>query len=122
MSDTASRFQLPTEGVVPAEELESILHARAVLGADAEPGVIQAFLDRTGLAIDARVDSRLSQSAAPARGRASDQSSLALAIASLVVGIPLTAIATQFGHASALIVCVVWAAIAIVNVSYVRRP
>lgn len=131
MTETAFRLQIPTD------EVDRALHARGVLGPDSEAGVIDAFLERTGTAIDARVDARLAtdciarsqpligspplSGSAPQQPRRGDQSGLALALGSMVLAIPLTGIATPFGYASVLIVFAIWAAIVAVNVSYNRR-
>lgn len=86
--------------------------------------VIESFLDKVGREIDARVDARLARQApAPPAGRRGHQfsgSPMGLAVASLVFGIPISAIAVAAGtHPAGLLgLLVVWIAIAIINVAY----
>ncbi len=119
----ASRFE------IPAEEVDAAMHARKELGADSETGVIDAFLERTARAIDTRVDARLaaqrmvsgpSQHAATPRPPAKrpDGYGLAFGLGSIGIGIPLTAISTQFGGVRLAVVIIIWAAITLVNISY----
>lgn len=49
------------ESVVPRDELEVAVRARQELSAEHEPEIVDAFLDRVGTAIDARVDERVAQ-------------------------------------------------------------
>lgn len=91
----------PTRQVaVPRAELDAALAARAELGADMEPLLVEDFLGRIEQAIDARVDERVEE-LLEGRGvrRAVRKSSDRAAqftgriAASLALGIPLTAIA-----------------------------
>lgn len=127
MADAGDEEQLS------ADEVAGAVAARRALGDDAEEAVIRAFLDRTGAAIDARVTERLNQQVAPMPmprmppmpmpqpKPKSDHRPFALAIISLIAGIPLTGIATQFGGASLITVIVIWLAIVAINVVYGRR-
>ncbi|HVX47423.1 MAG TPA: hypothetical protein VHC49_26265 [Mycobacteriales bacterium] len=123
-----------TEGTpspIAAEDVAGTIAARQALGADNEQAVIAAFLERTGQAIDARVDAHLAVGAAlrpaaqPARPepkRPRDPGSLALAIVSMVIAIPLTGIATQFDGVTAVVMLVAaWVGIVAVNLAYNRR-
>ncbi len=123
--------QLRTEQPgLTAEDVAGSFAARQALGPDAEEAVIQAFLERTGHAIDARVEERLAErqlAALPPRPSGPqappsgvDRTPLALAIVSLGAGIPLTGIATQFQGSGLIAVVVIWAAIALINVVYNR--
>lgn len=109
-----------------ADEVAGSLAARRALGPDAEDAVIEAFLERTGAAIDRRVDERLSIRQAqhlppPAPQRPhTDHTPFVLAIVSLGAGIPLTGIATQFQGSALIAVVIIWAAIALINVVYHR--
>lgn len=145
------------ESKLTADDVAGSVAARKALGPDAEEAVIQAFLERTGEAIDARVAERLAdqqQSAHPESAYAQqlqppptaypagmplvpppaprpprpDRTPFALAMVSLLAGIPLTGIATQFGAngnsggmAALIAVVVIWAGIVAVNVVYNRH-
>lgn len=101
------------------------VRAAAELHRELEPeyrdAVVESFLDRMGKEIDARVDQRLA--AAQPRHR---PMALVLAIVSLGVGIPLTAIISSMSDGGQLAeLAIVWAAIAVINVAYslgYRRP
>jgi hypothetical protein len=112
------------------DDLGGALAARRELGIEAEQALIEGFLNRVGQAIDARVDERLTQHRAtaswprppePDRRRANTGPRLALAICSLVLGIPLTGIVASLdGDATVVMVLVVWTAIVIINVVFNR--
>ena len=103
--------------MVGRDEVAAAVGARRELGADLEPHVLDAFLDRIERRIDARVTDGL------ARSRRSNTiaraASLPLAICSLVFAIPLTAIAG--GTAGFAGILVVWIGILLVNVVFARR-
>jgi hypothetical protein len=84
------------------------------LGHDYQAAVIDSFLDKVGREIDARVDARMTtqRPARPARGPAP----FALAVVSLALGIPLTAIAAGISGLSGLLV--VWIGITAINMAY----
>jgi hypothetical protein len=113
---------------IPADDVAGTIAARQALGQDSEQAVIAAFLERTGHAIDARVDAHLAVGAAlrppapPERPQPKhDPGSLALAIVSMVIAIPLTGIATQFDGLSAVVTLVAaWVGIVAVNIAYNR--
>ncbi|HYY04695.1 MAG TPA: hypothetical protein VE736_12480 [Gaiellaceae bacterium] len=100
------------EGAVDHEELKAAIEARRELGAELEPHVVDAFVER----IERRLADR-----APARPARKDDSdkTLALAILSLAFAIPITAIAATHGGIVAM--AVVWAGIVLVNLAYARR-
>jgi hypothetical protein len=100
-------------GISP-DDLAVTLAVRHDLGPEHDPAVIGEFLDRVGAAIDQRVDARV-QAAAPARPRGQRS---ALPIASLGVGIPITAIASAHGVGG---IVVAWLGIAAVNVADALR-
>ena len=95
-------------------ELEAAIRARSELGADLEPQVIDAFVER----IERRIDER-TRELRPMHVRRRDSNQvLALAIVSLGVSIPLTAIGvTQAGLVGLL---VVWIGIVAVNALFAR--
>lgn len=114
------------------------------LGPDYRDHVVESFLDKVGREIDARVDARLNgarpqqyhqyppqqqyapqpapqqQVARPARDH-----TFALAIISIALGIPLTAIVAAVGNPSGgtvfALLLVVWTAIAVINVAHARH-
>jgi hypothetical protein len=110
------------------DEIRAAAETHHELPPEYQNAVIESFLDKVGKEIDARVDARLAaayregpplQPQKPPR-----QSSPAfLAVASLVFGIPLTAIVSAAGpHPVGFAgVLVVWAAIAVINVAWAGR-
>src|SRR5450759_3497409 len=106
------------------DEIRAAAETHRELGPDYEAAVIDSFLDKVGKEIDARVDSRL---AAPRQAYQARQarppraySPLALAIPSIAMGIPLTAIALAVGSPSAGFaeLLVIWIAITAINLAY----
>jgi hypothetical protein len=107
-------------GTVPRDELAAAVAAREELGARMEPDVIDAFLDRVGHAIDARVDARLrGQTMTPQPREGGDSASIAVGISSLIFGIPLTAIAAAANGLVGMLG--VWTMISVINVAVARR-
>lgn len=115
------------------DEIRAAAETHRELGPDYQDAVIESFLDKVGKEIDARVDARLGrgrggwqpeQPARPAPPAAVKQyQPMTLAIVSMVLGIPLTAITLTAGPHPAGIVglLVVWAAIAAINIAYAVR-
>ncbi len=111
------------------DEIRAAAETHRDLGPEYQSAVIDSFLDRVGREIDARVDARLAaarlpnqqqhQVARPHRERAP----LALAIVSMALGIPLTALAVTAGRNPTGFagLLVIWIAIAVINVAYSRR-
>lgn len=111
------------------DEIRAAAETHRDLGPDYQSAVIESFLDKVGREIDARVDARLAAAqppAAPARPASKERSAFVLAIVSLSLGIPLTALTVTAGtHPVGIAgLLVVWVAIAIINVAYTvgRRP
>jgi hypothetical protein len=101
------------------DELRAAAETHRELGPEYQNAVVESFLDKIGSVIDARVDERIAQHAsAPAR-----PSAMFLAIGSMVLGIPLSAIAVAAGaHPAGLAgLLVIWIAIAVINVGYSLR-
>jgi hypothetical protein len=86
--------------------------ARQELGAEMEPAVVDAFLDKVERAVDARV---AAEAAKKHYESDSDGSSFVLAIVSLGTGIPITAIAAGTAGVQGMIVA--WAGIVGVNLA-----
>lgn len=106
------------------EEIRAAAETHNELGPGYRDAVIDSFLDRVGREIDARVDARLAgQQVAqpPARVRHKNFGSpMALAMGSMVLGIPISAIAVAAGtHPAGFMgLLVVWIAIAVINIAY----
>jgi len=107
------------------DEIRAAAETHRELGPDYESAVIDSFLDKVGREIDARVDARM---AAPRQAYQARQarppraySPLALAIPSIAMGIPLTAIALAVsGIPSEGLtgLVVIWIAITAINLAY----
>lgn len=96
---------------ISADDVAVSLSVREELGAAAEPAVIAEFLERVSAAIDERVDAQL------AKMRPGHRTS-GLPVVSLVMGIPITAIAGDKGVGGILLA---WAGIVAVNVADALR-
>lgn len=117
---------MSTTSSLTPDEIRAAAETHRELGPDYQSAVIESFLDKVGREIDARVDARVALARTdpaqpPARpSRSGGRGSvLALAIVSMSLGIPLTAIVTTAGGGIAALV-VIWAAIAVINVAYSR--
>jgi len=113
-----------------SEEIRAAAETYSELGPGYRDAVIESFLDKVGGEIDARVAARLA-ALAPMPGPTRRQrrgstsgSPLALAAISMVLGIPISAIAVAAGThpAGALGLIVVWVAIAVINLGYAMSP
>lgn len=106
------------------EEIRAAAETHHELGPGYRDAVIDSFLDKVGREIDARVDARLAQQqpAQPGPGwrRGHSGSPMALAITSMALGIPISAIAVAAGpHPAGFMgLLVVWLAIAVINIAY----
>jgi hypothetical protein len=103
------------------DELRAAAEIHSELGPAYRDAVIDSFLDNVGKEIDARVDARLAGPAptlAPAPARAKD-TTFPLAVISIVLGIPITAIVLSAGaHTAGLSgLLIVWVAIVAINVA-----
>ncbi len=110
---------MPTPDL-PRDDIQAALDARRELGPEMEPAVVDAFVERMERAIEARVDARLAQSGArPAREQGRGGTELTLAVVSLGVAVPLTAISAA--TAGFLAVLVVWLGLVGINWAYSQR-
>ncbi len=106
------------------EEIRAAAETHSELGPEYRDAVIESFLDRVGREIDARVDARLARqqpAQPPTRDRRGHSGSpMALAITSMALGIPLSAIAVAAGtHPVGFMgLLVVWIAITAINIAY----
>ena len=110
---------MPTPDL-PRDDIQAALEARRELGPEMEPAVVDAFVERMERAIEARVDARLAQReprSSSGEGRGGPE--LMLAIVSLGVAIPLTAVSAA--TAGFLAVLVVWMGLVGVNWAYSQR-
>ena len=108
------------------DEIRAAAETHRELGPDYQEAVIESFLDKVGKEIDARVDARLGRGARGWAGPAAapkHPQSMALAIVSMVLGIPLTAIVLTAGSRPAGIagLLIVWIAIVAINFAYSLR-
>ena len=101
---------------ITRDDVTSMVGARQELGADMEPAVVDAFLDKVEAAIEAQAAERRPK---PRGSIPESGERLALAIVSLGAGIPITAIAAD--AAEALGIAIAWIGIAAVNFSFGRR-
>lgn len=87
-------------GPMSPEEIRAAAETYKELGPGYHDAVIDSFLDKVSREIDARVAIRLAQQAmqpAPRRQRGPTGSAMALAVISMVLGIPISAIAVAAG-------------------------
>ena len=112
-----------------SEEIRAAAETYSELGPGYRDAVIESFLDKVGGEIDARVAARLAalpSMPGPTRQRrgSGSGSPLTLAVISMVMGIPISAIAVAAGThpAGALGLVVVWVAIAAINLGYAFSP
>jgi hypothetical protein len=121
------------------KELDATLHARRELGPEYEDELVESFLEKLDAAVDRRVRRQLAeQQMVVARGGRTPHGRpgtgtggrspelpegwgprLGLAVASLVLAVPLSAIAVVNAHLPGLLIC--WAGIAAVNVAQAGR-
>jgi hypothetical protein len=116
-----------TESPLSAGELRAAAETHRELPSEYRDAVLDSFVDRVGREIDARVDARLAHAAArPAQQVAKPPkqfSPLAMALGSITLGIPVSAIAVAAGTHPAGFwgLLVVWVAIAVINLGYAAR-
>jgi hypothetical protein len=110
------------------DEIRAAAETHRELPPEYQSAVIESFLDKIGKEIEARVDARVAayytQGPPPKPRRGPRQHSPGfLAVASMVLGIPLTAIVVAAGsHPVGLAgVLIVWAAIVAINIAYSVR-
>jgi len=123
-----------TDSPLSAGELRAAAETHKELPSEYRDAVLESFVDRVGREIDARVDARLAQAAArpvapqsappsPAPRAPKQFSVLALALGSIALGIPITAIVVAAGsHPVGFAgLLVVWIAIAVINLGYAGK-
>jgi hypothetical protein len=95
-------------------DLTAAAHARRELGPEYEVALVEAFLERLDRDIDERLNARVASSPAPRRS--SSDPSLPIALGSLGLSIPLSAIAGGTGRLGGLLVA--WTGIVAVNAAH----
>ena len=123
-----------TDSPLSAGEFRAAAETSKELGPEYQDAVLESFVDRVGREIDARVDARLAQAAAqplaaqrmatpPAPRTPKPFSVMALALGSIALGIPLTAIVVAAGaHPAGFAgLLVIWIAIAVINLGYAAK-
>lgn len=106
---------------VPRDEAEAALHTRKQLGDDFESALVDSFVDRIDQAIESRVAQHLRRAndrreSNKQLARSKEDHALALAIVSLGVAIPLTAIASDSAGVAGILIA--WLGIVLVNFVY----
>ncbi|GAA3675794.1 hypothetical protein GCM10022224_045000 [Nonomuraea antimicrobica] len=109
------------------DDLQATFDARRDLGPDYEAALIDSFVERLDATITHRVRAELDQHGAlpaPKRRRQSGHPMVPIALGSLAIGVPLTAIAADGAGPAGLLVT--WLAIVVVNIAAamatMRRP
>ncbi len=102
------------------EDLQATLDARRDLGPEYEAALIDSFVERLDATIAARVRAEIAAEGAasrkPGKGQRNGAATMIpVAIGSLVLGVPLTSIASSNSGLVGLIVT--WLAIAVINVA-----
>jgi len=96
-----------------------VLAARKELGDEYDRAFVEGLLERVSSEIDERVDARLAEVGGRTRPR-HRRGSPSMVFYSLVLGIPISAIAGSDAHLAGL--AVAWGGIAVVNIAHAWRP
>jgi peptidoglycan/LPS O-acetylase OafA/YrhL len=114
-----------------SEEIRAAAEIHRELGPDYQSAVIESFLDRVDREIDARVEARIAAGLGASGPRAESRPGrpprhgqpTVIALGSMVLGIPVSAIAAASGAHPAGFwgLLVVWVAIAAINIAYAIR-
>jgi hypothetical protein len=124
-----------TDSPLSAGELRTAAEIHKEIGPEYQDAVLETFVERVGREIDARVDARLAQAAAqpapaqqhvpapPAPKQPKPFSVMAVALGSIALGIPITALVVAAGaHPVGFWgLVVVWVAIASINWAYAGK-
>jgi hypothetical protein len=106
-----------TSPELPREDLAALLATRRELGGDYEHALVESLADRLDHVIDARVQARVAEHSRSSKIEvASQRAQLQLGIASVALGVPITAIAGGTGGVWGLLAA--WGGIAAVNVGH----
>jgi hypothetical protein len=105
---------------VQREDLSAAVGARRELGSDSEREVVEAFLDRIGTAIDARVDQRLAEQNAMKRRPPPSRATIPLALGSMGIGIAATGASSGLDNGEPVAV-IIWLVIGAINIVHALR-
>ena len=112
-----------TAAELTPDEIAAALAARRELGPEYEDAIAASMADRIEREIAARVDAGRIPAKSERRSRepreySADRSATWLASASLVAGIPITAIVAGTSHGNVFAIGVAWIGIALVNTAH----
>src|SRR5437763_13918859 len=123
-----------TDSPLTSGELRAAAETHRELPSEYRDAVLESFVERVGREIDARVDARLAQAAGrpvaqqpppppPAPKPPKPVSAMVLALGSIALGIPLSAIAVAVGSNPGGFagLLVIWIAIAVINLGYASK-
>ena len=97
------------------EDLQATLDARRDLGPDYEPALVDSLVERLDATIAARVAAELHlRGVPPPKQRASGSAMVPIALGSMAIGIPLTAIASTSGLVA---IVAAWISIVAINMA-----
>jgi hypothetical protein len=106
---------------LPRDELRATVEARRDLGSDYESALIESFIEKIDNVIDARVRAEVAAQSGyrgaqsgPGKNKGSDPT-IGIALGSLGIGIPLTAIAADQAGPAGLFLA--WTGIVLVNIA-----
>ncbi|MEV4112608.1 hypothetical protein [Nonomuraea sp. NPDC049695] len=98
------------------DELRATLEARRDLGPEYETALVESFVERLDATISARVRAELDyHGATPRKKSTPGRAMIPIALGSMGIGIPLTAVAA--GYAGLTGLTITWIAIVIINVA-----
>jgi hypothetical protein len=106
-------------GDSPHEDLAAAFGARRDLGHEYDKEIAAGVVERMSREIDARVDQRVAEIVAAPRLRPPRRGGTGLAVYSMLLGIPLSAIAGGEAHFGGLLVC--WGGIVAINLANALR-
>lgn len=115
-------YRVSVSASLSPEEIRAAAEIHSEISPEYRDAVLESFIERVGKEIDARVDSRLATSgkASGIQRHTRRSNPMALAIVSMALGIPLTAISLSMlspgGQLPGLFL--IWAAITAINVCY----
>ncbi|MBB2915447.1 hypothetical protein FHS43_006767 [Streptosporangium becharense] len=100
------------------QDMRATVEARRDLGPDYETALIESFVSRLDATITQRVRAEMhaSRAAPPDRRPPRDSSPIAMMLASMGMGIPLTVITAEYGGGAGLLLS--WGGIVTINVAY----
>jgi hypothetical protein len=101
------------------DDLAAALAAARELGPDYDKAVASGVVERISREIDARVDQRVGEIVSSSRTRGRRPGGTMLGLGSLVLGIPISAIAGSYAHGLGL--AIAWGGIALVNLAAAIR-